>query len=70
MSDSSFLIGESFVARPQERSIERPQPAQQAEMQKELDDAQRGLVEMLERSIAEQKAALPFGQGEHLDVTI
>ncbi|HEV7335631.1 MULTISPECIES: hypothetical protein [Bosea] len=66
MSDSSFLIGESFVARP----TERPQPAQQSEIQKELDDAQRGLVEMLERSIAEQKAALPFGQGEHLDVTV
>ncbi|MBN9437886.1 hypothetical protein [Bosea sp. (in: a-proteobacteria)] len=66
MSDSSFLIAESFVARPNER----PQPAQQTEMQKELDDAQRGLVEMLERSIAEQKAALPFGQGEHLDVTV
>ena len=66
MSDSSFLIGESFVARP----TERPQPAQQSEMQKELEDAQRGLVEMLERSIAEQKAALPFGQGEHLDVTV
>ncbi|MGW9330502.1 hypothetical protein [Bosea sp. NPDC055594] len=66
MSDSSFLIAESFVIRPNER----PQPTQQSEMQKELDDAQRGLVEMLERSIAEQKAALPFGQGEHLDVTV
>lgn len=66
MSDSSFLIAESFVIRPNERL----QPAQQSEMQKELDDAQRGLVEMLERSIAEQKAALPFGQGEHLDVTV
>ena len=66
MGDSPFLIAESFVTM---RAAATHQ-ALQTEMVKQQADAENGLVEMLERSISEQKAALPFGQGEHLDVTV
>lgn len=66
MSDSPFLIAESFVTM----RTEATRRALQTEMIKQDAEAGSSLVEMLERSIDEQKAALPFGQGEHLDVTI
>lgn len=66
MSDSPFLIAESFVTM----RAEATRQALQTEMVKQQADAEKGLVEMLERSVEEQKAALPFGQGEHLDVTV
>ncbi|MBN9453647.1 MAG: hypothetical protein J0I42_17020 [Bosea sp.] len=66
MSDSPFLIAESFVTM----RAEATRHVLQTEMVKQQADAEKGLVEMLERSIEEQKAALPLGQGQHLDVTV
>ena len=66
MSDSPFLIAESFVTM----RTEAARRTLQADLIKQDAEAGSSLVDMLETSIAEQKAALPFGQGQHLDVTV
>ncbi|WP_332682977.1 putative motility protein [Bosea sp. (in: a-proteobacteria)] len=65
MSDSSFLVAESFVAM---RAASTRQ-ALQTEMVKQQADAEHAMAELLQESAEQQKAALPTGQGQNVDIT-
>jgi len=65
MSDSPFAIAESFVAM----RAAATQQALQTEMVKQQANAEHAMAELLQQSAEQQKAALPFGQGQNVDVS-
>jgi len=64
MSDSSMAIAQTAVAG----RTAATQQALQTEMLRQQADSDQAVVEMLQQSADQQKATLPAGQGDNIDI--
>jgi 3-dehydroquinate dehydratase len=65
MSDTSVAIAQSLVTA-QSASTRQ---ALQTEIVRQQTNAEQSIVDLLQQSVAQQKASLPAGQGQAIDIT-